>query len=88
MIVVYFPSTLLIANYSFKHFGLHISLALGSGLNCLCLALRLLINQSFTLAMVGGFFYGAAQPLIFNANPEIATNWFAADEVRSYFIKF
>ena len=81
MVVLYFPSSLFIANFTFKKFGVHISMAIGVGLNCLCLWARTLINLSFMVAMFGGSFYGIAQPLILNANPEIATNWFSSGEV-------
>ena len=85
MIVIYFPSSLILANYTFKHFGVFVSIILGSILNCLCLLTRTLINWNFLVAMGGAFFYGVAQPLFFNASPEIATNWFDSDEVFAYY---
>ena len=78
--LLYFPANFLIANYTFKHWGVHLSLLLGVGLECISLGCRALINESFTIAMAGGFFLGLAQPMLMNANTETATNWFATAE--------
>jgi len=80
MSLLYFPATFLVANFMFKKFGIHVTLAVGAALECLCLVSRIFINYSFALAMAGGFFYGIAQPLIMNANAEVASNWFDSNE--------
>lgn len=85
MVFIYFPSNFLIANFLFEHLGVHLALTIGCVLDCLCLWVRVLINQNFYLAMVGGLFCGIAQPLIMNANAEFATNWFDTSEVRICF---
>ena len=79
--ILYVPSNFLLANYMYKHYGVYITMAAGSALNCVCLWFRTFINQSFTMAMVGGLFYGIAQPLSLNAGTEVAANWFDTDEV-------
>ncbi len=86
MVVLYVPSNFLVANFMFKKFGIHATVITGCVLNCLCLALRLCINMDgmFLVAMCGGFFFGIAQPLIMNANAEIASNWFSPKEVLPF----
>ncbi len=81
MTLLYIPSNFLISNYVYKHLGLYWAVAIGISLVCLCLICRVMINHSFLAAMAGGFFYGIAQPLLLNGNAEVATNWFATNEV-------
>ena len=81
MIFLYVPSNFFFANFMFKKFGVYVTLITGSVLNCVCLWMRVAIQENFYVAMAGGFFYGVAQPLILNANAEFAANWFATNEV-------
>jgi len=83
MVILYFPANFILANPIYKRFGLHAGLIVGCGLVSVCLWLRACINYNFLLAMIGGLFYGLAQPLILNANAEFAANWFDTDEVFS-----
>ena len=86
MILLYIPSNFFLANFIFKKYGVHAALCIGVGFNCLFLWLRTLINENFTLAMCASFFYGISQPLIINSLTEIASNWFATNEV--FYITF
>ncbi len=83
MILLYVPSSLFLSERLFRKLGVHWTVAIGCGLNVLCLVLRLCISLEglFVVAMLGGFSYGIAQPLIMNANAEIASNWFSTAEV-------
>ena len=72
------------ANYIYKRFGVKWAITMGVSFNILCLCFRTLINQSFTLAMAGGILSGIAQPLILNADTEIAANWFGTNEVMYF----
>lgn len=81
MVILYFPANFAIANFVFKRLGLYLALCIGLVLNCVCLLFRTFINYEFLLAMIGGFFFGIAQPLIMNSNTELASNWFDTGEV-------
>jgi len=78
---IYFPANFLMSNFIFEKFGVHKTLIFGCILDSTCLWIRSLINVNFYLAMIGGLFCGLAQPLIMNANAEIASNWFDSHEV-------
>ena len=80
-VILYFPANFAVANFAFSHLGLHQALSIGLVLNCLCSFFRTLINYDFLLSMLGGFFFGIAQPLIMNSNAELANNWFDSGEV-------
>ena len=83
MVLLYIPSNFFLANLMFKKAGVYWTVALGCILECACLWTRVLINEGFFIAMIAGFFYGIAQPLVMNASAEIASNWFATSEVPS-----
>ena len=84
MVILYFPSNFLLANIMFKKAGTYWAVGLGCVLECACLWSRVLINQYFALAMLGGCFYGIAQPLLMNASAEIASKWFDTGEVSQF----
>lgn len=79
--LLYIPANFLLANWLFKECGVKITLALGAILNCLCLWCRTLINYNFVIAMASGIFSGIAQPLLLNADTEVASRWFDTNEV-------
>ena len=80
---MYIPANFALANFMYKKFGVKATICIGVILNCICLGCRTLINFSFVLAMAGGIFSGIAQPLILNADAEIAANWFGTNEVNT-----
>ena len=81
MIALYFPSNFILSNPVYRKLGVHMALVIGCVLTSACLWVRTLINWNFNLAMFGALFFGFAQPLILNANSEVATNWFGTNEV-------
>lgn len=74
-IVFTFPS-----NYVIDFYGARKGILLGSFLTTIGMAIKLLINKSFYLVIVGQVFAAIGQPFLLNAPAKLVSVWFGSNE--------
>lgn len=63
-----------------EKFGLRAGILLGIGLSALGLILKIFINTSYSLVLIGQICLSVAQPFMYNAPAKVTSNWFPLNE--------